>query len=115
MAAGERSPSHVDLHPFWERLADSARPFVLHAGGAPLQLGPVWTNTGRAAVRNWMGGGENVRSKNMSVMHQVPETSLSVLLMGEGKLLHQKLPQAVPCRTCLLSLLADGPQPAGLD
>ncbi len=56
MATGDRSPSHVDLHPFWERLADSGRPFVLHVGGAPLQLDPVWTNTGRAAVRDWMGG-----------------------------------------------------------
>ncbi|MGZ0191802.1 MAG: amidohydrolase family protein, partial [Acidimicrobiales bacterium] len=81
MAAGERSPSHVDLYPFWERLADSGRPFVLHVGGAPLQLDPVWTNTGRAAVRDWMGGGENVRSKDMAVMHQGPETFLSVLLM----------------------------------
>ncbi|MDA3032950.1 MAG: amidohydrolase family protein, partial [Actinomycetota bacterium] len=79
MAAGERSPSHVDLHPFWNRLADSGRPFVLHVGGAPLQLDPVWTNTGRAAVRDWMGGGENVRSKDMAVMHQGPETFLSAL------------------------------------
>ena len=81
MAAGERSPSHVDLHPFWERLADSGRPFVLHVGGAPLQLDPIWTKTGRAPVRDWMGGGENVRSKDMAVMHQGPETFLSVLLM----------------------------------
>ena len=81
MPAGERSPSHVDLHRFWERLADAGVPFVLHVGGAPLQLDPIWTNTGRAAVRDWMGGGENVRSKDMAVMHQGPETFLSVLLM----------------------------------
>jgi len=81
MAAGERSPSHVDLHPFWEQLADSGRPFVLHVGGAPLQLDPIWATTGRPAVRDWMGGGENVRSKDMAVMHQGPETFLSVLLM----------------------------------
>jgi len=81
MPAGERSPSHVDLHPFWERLAASGVPFVLHVGGAPLQLDPVWTSTGRAPVRDWMGGGENVRSKDMAVMHQGPETFLSVLVM----------------------------------
>ncbi|MFK7916845.1 MAG: amidohydrolase family protein [Ilumatobacter sp.] len=79
--AGERSPSHVDLWPFWERLADAGLPFLLHVGGAPLQLDPVWSATGREAVRDWMGGGENVRSKDMAVMHQGPETFLSVLVM----------------------------------
>lgn len=79
--AGERSPSHVDLWPFWERLADAGMPFLLHVGGAPLQLDPVWSNTGRAPVRDWMGGGENVRSKDMAVMHQGPETFVSVMVM----------------------------------
>ncbi|MFT6762074.1 MAG: putative TIM-barrel fold metal-dependent hydrolase [Candidatus Aldehydirespiratoraceae bacterium] len=79
--AGERSPSHVNLWPFWERLGDAGLPFLLHVGGAPLQLDPVWSNTGRDPVRDWMGGGENVRSKDMAVMHQGPETFLSVMLM----------------------------------
>ena len=79
--AGERSPGHVDLWPFWERLADAGLPFLLHVGGAPLQLDPVWSHTGRAPVRDWMGGGENVRSKDMAVMHQGPETFLSVMVM----------------------------------
>ena len=80
-APGDMSPGHLDLYPFWERLADSETPFVLHVGGAPLQLDPKWTHTGRPPVRDWMGGGENVRSKDMAVMHQGPETFLSVLVM----------------------------------
>jgi predicted TIM-barrel fold metal-dependent hydrolase len=80
-APGDKSPGHVDLSPFWDRLAESGTPFVLHVGGAPLQLDSAWSNTGRAPVRDWMGGGENVRSKDMAVMHQGPETFLSVLLM----------------------------------
>jgi predicted TIM-barrel fold metal-dependent hydrolase len=79
--AGERSPGHIDVWPFWERLADVGLPFLLHVGGAPLQLDPVWSHTGRAPVRDWMGGGENVRSKDMAVMHQGPETFLSVMVM----------------------------------
>lgn len=79
--AGERSPGHVDLAPFWARLAESGTPFVLHIGGAPLQLDERWTNTGRAAARDWMGGGENVRSKDMAVLHQGPETFISIMLM----------------------------------
>jgi len=39
-----------------------------------------WTNTGRTAVRDWMGGGENVRSKDMAVLHQGPETFISIML-----------------------------------
>ncbi len=79
--AGDRSPGHVDLYPFWDRLAESGTPFVLHVGGAPLQLDPRWANTGRPPARDWMGGGENVRSKDMAVLHQGPETFLSVMVM----------------------------------
>jgi predicted TIM-barrel fold metal-dependent hydrolase len=79
--AGERSPGHVDLAPFWRRLAESGTPFVLHVGGSPLQLDPRWANTGRPAARDWMGGGENIRSKDMAVLHQGPETFISVMMM----------------------------------
>ena len=79
--AGERSPGHVDLAPFWTRLAESNTPFLLHVGGAPLQLDPRWANTGRPAARDWMGGGENIRSKDMAVLHQGPETFISVMVM----------------------------------
>ena len=79
--AGERSPGHVDLAPFWARLAESNTPFLLHVGGAPLQLDTRWANTGRPAARDWMGGGENIRSKDMAVLHQGPETFISVMVM----------------------------------
>jgi predicted TIM-barrel fold metal-dependent hydrolase len=79
--AGERSPGHVDLAPFWARLAESGTPFLLHVGGSPLQLDKRWANTGRPAARDWMGGGENVRSKDMAVLHQGPETFISVMVM----------------------------------
>lgn len=79
--AGERSPGHVDLAPFWAGLAESGTPFVLHVGGSPLQLDPRWANTGRPAARDWMGGGENIRSKDMAVLHQGPETFLAVMVM----------------------------------
>jgi predicted TIM-barrel fold metal-dependent hydrolase len=79
--AGECSPGHVDLAPFWARLAESETPFLLHVGGAPLQLDKRWADTGRPAARDWMGGGENIRSKDMAVLHQGPETFLSVMVM----------------------------------
>lgn len=75
------APGHVDLEPFWARLAESGTPFVLHVGGSPLQALKAWSNNGRAATKDWMGGGENVRTKDATVMHQPPETFLSMLLV----------------------------------
>lgn len=75
------SPGHVDLDPFWDTLAESGTPFVMHVGGSPLQLDAAWGNTGRPAVKDWMGGGENLRAKDMAVLHHGPETFLSVMLM----------------------------------
>ncbi len=75
------APGHVDLEPFWARLAEAGVPFLLHVGGAPLQALGHWTNNGRAATRDWMGGGENVRTKDAALMHQVPETFISTLVL----------------------------------
>jgi predicted TIM-barrel fold metal-dependent hydrolase len=77
----DRSPGHVDLEPFWALLAESGTPFVLHVGGSPLQALKAWSNNGRAPVQDWMGGGENVRTKDAAVMHQPPETFLSMLVL----------------------------------
>ena len=78
---GGRSPGHVDLEPFWARMEESGTPFVMHIGGSPLQLDPAWSNTGRAPQRDWLGGGENVRGKDMAVLHEGPETFLSMMVM----------------------------------
>jgi predicted TIM-barrel fold metal-dependent hydrolase len=80
-ACGDRSPGHVAFDPFWERLVESNTPFVLHVGGSPLQLGKEWTNNGRAPTKDWMGGGENLRTKDVAVLHQGPETFLSMMLV----------------------------------
>ena len=74
------APGHIELEPFWKLLADSGTPFVIHVGGSPLQALKSWSNNGRGAVKDWMGGGENVRTKDAAVMHQPPETFISMLL-----------------------------------
>jgi predicted TIM-barrel fold metal-dependent hydrolase len=80
-AAGGRSPGHVDYDPFWARLVEADTPFVLHVGGSPLQLDKAWTNNGRPPVKDWMGGGENLRTKDAAMMHQAPEMFLSMMLI----------------------------------
>jgi predicted TIM-barrel fold metal-dependent hydrolase len=78
---GERSPGHVDFDPFWARLADSGTPFVLHVGGAPLQLAKAWMNNGRAATKDWLGGGENLRTKDIALLHEGPEQFLTMMVL----------------------------------
>lgn len=80
-AAGGRSPGHVEYDPFWARLVEADTPFVLHVGGSPLQLDKAWTNNGRPPTKDWMGGGENLRTKDAAIMHQAPETFLSMMLI----------------------------------
>ncbi|MCR9094770.1 MAG: amidohydrolase [bacterium] len=75
------SPGHVDLEPFWARLAEAGVPFVLHVGGSPLHSLKAWSNNGRSKVKDFFGGGENVRTKDAALMHQTPEAFLSVLLL----------------------------------
>jgi predicted TIM-barrel fold metal-dependent hydrolase len=78
---GDRSPGHVDFDPFWARLADSGTPFVLHVGGAPLQLAKAWMNNGRAPTKDWLGGGENLRTKDIALLHEGPEAFLTMLVL----------------------------------
>ena len=77
----EISPGHVDLETFWALLAESGTPFVIHVGGSPLQTLKAWSNNGRAPTKDWMGGGENVRTKDAALLHQPPETFISMLVM----------------------------------
>lgn len=79
--AGERSPTHIDFNPIWAMLQEAQVPVVFHVGGNPLQLKPAWGNTGRGVSRDWMGGGENVRARDASVLHQGIETVVAMLVL----------------------------------
>jgi predicted TIM-barrel fold metal-dependent hydrolase len=80
-ALGGMAPGHVDFHPFWALLEESGTPFVLHVGGAPLQVNKAWSNTGAAKSKDWLGGGENLRSLDITILHQAPELFLSSLII----------------------------------
>jgi predicted TIM-barrel fold metal-dependent hydrolase len=80
-AAGDKSPGHVDFDPFWARLAEAGVPFVLHVGGSPLQLAKAWGNNGRPPTKDWLGGGENLRTKDIAILHEGPETFITMLVL----------------------------------
>ncbi len=87
----DRAPGHVELEGFWARLAEAGVPFLLHVGGAPLQVHKAWGNNGRAATKDWLGGGENVRTKDAAVLHQAPEMFVSMMVMDGVFERHPKL------------------------
>jgi predicted TIM-barrel fold metal-dependent hydrolase len=79
-AAGDRSPTHPDLHPFWQVLADADVPFVLHVGGGGRLLDRAFHNNGMP-VTDHLGGGENIRSKDFLAISNSPALFLGALIL----------------------------------
>ena len=79
-AAGERSPSHPDLDPFWAVLDERRLPFVLHVGGGGRLLDRAFHNNGRP-VTDHLGGGENIRSKDFLAIANSPALFLGTLIL----------------------------------
>lgn len=79
-APGDTAPAHVDMEPVWARLADADIPFVLHVGGGKL-LPPKYHNNGRPRPTDFLGGGENMRSKDFPVLHHSAERFLTCLAL----------------------------------
>ncbi|HXZ86431.1 MAG TPA: amidohydrolase family protein [Myxococcota bacterium] len=78
--SGDRSPTHPDYHGVWARLQDADVPFMLHIGGGGRPLRRAFHNNGKP-VSDWLGGGENIRSKDFMAVHNAPETFLSCLVL----------------------------------
>lgn len=79
-APGDRAPTHPDLDPFWEVLAESDTPFVLHVGGGGNLLDKAFHNNSMP-VPDHLGGGENIRSKDYLAIHHSPAVFLGVLVL----------------------------------
>jgi predicted TIM-barrel fold metal-dependent hydrolase len=78
--SGELSPTHPDYHPFWAQLEASNTPFMLHIGGGGRTLRRQFHQNGKK-VTDWLGGGENIRSKDFMTVHNAPETFLSCMVL----------------------------------
>jgi uncharacterized protein len=80
-APGGRSPGHVELDRFWAAAADAGIPVLLHVGGDALQIAPAFMNTGRPVPGDWLGGGENVRGKDMIGLHHAAERFVGAMVL----------------------------------
>jgi uncharacterized protein len=78
--AGDLAPTHPDLDPFWDVLSESRTPFMLHVGGGGKMLDREFHNN-NMPVKDHLGGGENIRSKDYLAIHHSPEVFLGVLIL----------------------------------
>jgi len=75
------SPTHPDLDGVWARLQDAGIPLVLHVGGGGRPLRPSFHENGRPKPTDFLGGGENVRSKDYMVLHNPPEMFVAAMVL----------------------------------
>jgi len=78
--AGERSPGHPDLDPFWTLLAEKRVPFMLHIGPGSRVLPAEYTNNGKPRSPDLHGGGENLRFKDYVVLPFSAQMFLAALI-----------------------------------
>ncbi len=78
---GKLSPTHPDYHPFWALLEEAGIPFMSHVGGGGRPLHRAFHNNGKPPTTDFLGGGENLRSKDFMALHNPPEIFLSCLVL----------------------------------
>jgi len=76
----DKSPFHPDYHCFWRALEEAGVPFMLHVGGGGRLLRASFHQNGKP-VTDFLGGGENIRSKDFMTLHYPPETFLSCMAL----------------------------------
>ncbi len=75
------SPFHPDHDAFWGGLQDEGIPFMLHIGGGGRPLPRAFHENGKPETTDFLGGGENIRSKDYMVLHHMPETFLACMAL----------------------------------
>ncbi len=73
-------PSHPAHDPLWALLEERNVPLVTHIGGGGRSLRPAFHDNG-VVVTDWIGGGENLRSKDFLAVHANPSYFFGCLVM----------------------------------
>ena len=77
----EKSPTHPDYEPVWGQLADAGIPFMLHIGTGGRLVPRAYRNNGRPVPPDFLGGGENIRSKDYLGIPFWPQYFLQVMAL----------------------------------
>ena len=87
----DRSPTHPDYDELWRTIEAAGVPIVLHLGAnGGNQLPPTYHNNGRDPGKDFVGGGENLRSKDFLNLFHDAENLLSCMVL-DG--VFEKFPQ----------------------
>jgi predicted TIM-barrel fold metal-dependent hydrolase len=78
--AGERSPGHPLLDPFWGRLCERDTPFMLHIGPGTRTQPRRFHNNGRERAPDLHGGGENLRFADYMLLCMAPQIFLTAMV-----------------------------------
>jgi uncharacterized protein len=78
--AGERSPGHALLDPFWAALCEHDVPFMLHIGAGTKTQPKAFRNNGRERAPDLHGGGENLRFCDYIMLWYAPQVFLTALI-----------------------------------
>ncbi len=89
--AGDKSPGHPDFDPVWAFMADKGIPFMLHIGQGTRSLPKAYENNGKDRPADWLGGGENLRVKDLMVLSFAPSMFLSALVFDGVLMRHPNL------------------------
>ncbi|HEX2576574.1 MAG TPA: amidohydrolase family protein [Aquihabitans sp.] len=74
-------PGHPALDPIWARLQDAGVPFTTHIGTGGKLVPTGYRENGRPLPPDFLGGGENIRSKDYLNIGYWPENFLSCLAL----------------------------------
>ncbi len=77
-----RSPSHIDHDPIWDLLQTNDIPMVLHIGGGR-GLDAAYHKAGHPKVKDWLGGGENLRGKDFHAISHSPQNFLTAMVYDQ--------------------------------
>ena len=77
----DKSPTHPDFGPLWRLLQETGVPFMLHVGGGGRPLRRAFHVNGKPPVTDFLGGGENIRSKDYMALHHSPEVFLACMAL----------------------------------
>lgn len=78
----ELSPTHPRYDGMWAALQEAGVPMVLHLGAnGTNRMARTWHDNGRDPGRDFVGGGENMRSKDFLNLHHDAENLLACMIL----------------------------------
>lgn len=78
----DRSPAHLDHDPVWRLLEEKGVPVILHIGSGR-GLDARYHQNGHPRVKDWLGGGENLRGKDFHAISHSAQNFLTAMIYDQ--------------------------------